>query len=326
MWNTLILGAQAGLLPMNVFEDLMSSINDTFAKGDPANVAAKTQLTVQNAVYDAQLPRVRYLSVSPDGIDIGRGTGAEPPFALPATPAGDAGISPGVWSVYDRSPIPVALHLGSNWNKLNQNNLQLFWEVRRKDTNAVIATATRAYNAPGSNGILVPHHTKDLYNVTEFAVSCRVMMTLGSAAGEIWSGKQTIIIADALDRSRPFVEWGGKYVHFSNVGTGGKYWTRYSRSRIHRTAVAARCRMLRARVFGRQLALEHPEENWAALDGPGPEFHYLDTLPWPWADLKFHRKILCEYCFFGGPDKTSPYPRDDWFEPKPWWDYVVLHP
>lgn len=132
MLNQLILGVQAGLLPMKVFEDLLTSINDKFAKSDPSNIAAAQQLTLQKGVYDARIPLVRYLSISPGGIDIGRGTGTEGGFALPSTPTGGASITPVVWSVYDTNSIMTALQLDPNWQKLNQNNLQVIWEVRRK--------------------------------------------------------------------------------------------------------------------------------------------------------------------------------------------------
>ena len=44
---------------------------------------------------------------------------------------------------------------------------------------------------------------------------------------------------------------------------------------------------------------------------------YRDDLGFQWEDLARHRKVLCEYCFFGGPDKLVPYDRNDWFEPLP---------
>lgn len=35
-------------------------------------------------------------------------------------------------------------------------------------------------------------------------------------------------------------------------------------------------------------------------------FQYLDELPFPVAELNDHRAEICEYCFFGGPDKWEP--------------------
>jgi hypothetical protein len=33
---------------------------------------------------------------------------------------------------------------------------------------------------------------------------------------------------------------------------------------------------------------------------------YLDELPFPIEEINAHRDELCEYCFFGGPDKFIP--------------------
>jgi len=58
-------------------------------------------------------------------------------------------------------------------------------------------------------------------------------------------------------------------------------------SAIHRTAVPGRCSMLMRAAYK-------------------AKFLYLDELPFPVAELNNHRDELCEYCFFGGPDKTVP--------------------
>jgi len=42
---------------------------------------------------------------------------------------------------------------------------------------------------------------------------------------------------------------------------------------------------------------------------------YRDTLPFPWDQVPHHRAVLCEYCFFGGPDKKIAFPQQDWFNP-----------
>ena len=39
----------------------------------------------------------------------------------------------------------------------------------------------------------------------------------------------------------------------------------------------------------------------------------VDTLPYDWDHLYKNRHYLCEYCFFGGPDKKKPFPQEDWF-------------
>jgi hypothetical protein len=80
-------------------------------------------------------------------------------------------------------------------------------------------------------------------------------------------------------------------------------------------AVAARCRMLKLKAASVAPTSTHP--------GVASPFTYRDDLGFLWEDLSKNRKILCEYCFFGGPDKTVPFDRDDWFEPLP--GFVIGH-
>jgi hypothetical protein len=115
--------------------------------------------------------------------------------------------------------------------------------------------------------------------------------------GEIWSGEQGIIIEDSLDRSHKYVQWGPHKVYFNNKGTNNEWWSHTRKSRIHRTALSARCKMLRANSL----------KFWPDY------FKYSDKLPFTWEDLDQNRKELCEYCFFGGPDKHKPFPQEDWF-------------
>jgi len=205
-------------------------------------------------------------------------------------------ISPAWWSVYNRNPIPVTLKIRSDLETLAGNNLMLNWEVRRADTNQLVTNGVKAYSDSLGDGVLIvliPHHTPELYAVDDFIVSVTATITLGSQVGEIWSGSQTIPIVDSLDRHHKYVHWGPIGVFFMNAGTDKQWWTRVRRSRIHRTALSARCREVRRSKKGTR--------------------KYFDTLPFEWEDLNQHRIPLCEYCFFGGPDKSVPFPEEDWF-------------
>jgi hypothetical protein len=37
-----------------------------------------------------------------------------------------------------------------------------------------------------------------------------------------------------------------------------------------------------------------------------PHLEYMDALPFPLEELVARRAAVCDYCFFGGPDKNSP--------------------
>jgi|GEM_PF-3132926 len=293
---------------------LLDRINKGFAGIDTDNLENNVKLTVQNSVFDAGLPRARYIALTHDGIDMGFGSGSFAPFALPGNPPQGAYITPVTWDAENRAPIITSVSVIPEWARLISGDLLAVWEIRRKDTNQIIATGTRRYVSSTGNGISIPHHSKDLYLVKEFIVRCRLTTTLQNQVGEIWSGVQNIVIQDKIDRSHPYVEWGPEWAYFANAGTDFKTWMRYSRSRIHRTAVAARCRMLKAGADDRVLSMER-EAKTGRYTGKHPKFRYKDTLPFSHENINQHRKELCEYCFFGGPDKTAPYPVEDWFEP-----------
>jgi hypothetical protein len=195
------------------------------------------------------------------------------------------------------------------------------WQVYRTDTNALLATVSRPYfpgpraggeifrlvdsvvrgtqGDPATNGILIGLRHKDYYFMEGVRVTCRVTASLGAQVGEIFSAESVVLIEDNLDRHRKFVEWGPHLVFFQNAGTGGHTWSHNRTSRIHRTALGGRCRMMRQRA--------------SEIGRKRPKFRYMDTLRYKWEELHKHRHYLCEYCFFGGPDKIKPFPEEDWF-------------
>jgi hypothetical protein len=40
------------------------------------------------------------------------------------------------------------------------------------------------------------------------------------------------------------------------------------------------------------------------------QLDYLDALPFPAGDIDAHRGRVCDFCFYGGPDKATP--KADW--------------
>lgn len=338
----LVIGVPLSALAQAGFPKLLEaydSIGKTFDSANPSNLENEAMKTLQEGAGTTKLPQFRYISITPAGIDAGAGRGIKTLGPLPVAPGGGASISivmptgrdgtpitrinsinglsaagtwlgltpNGGWSVYDRRLIRTTVKLDPSWEKLNRPSLMAVWEIRRADTNAVVVTGVKPYNAPAGNGIDIPHHTKDLYYVTEFIIRCTLTMIVNNQAGEIWSDVTTIKIDDDIDRSLSFVEWGPKEVHFNNAGTNNEWQVRISRSRIHRTAVVARCKYLRV------AAQVRAEEAKISLRDRSPPFRYKESLPFSRENLNAHRKELCEYCFFGGPIRIEPYPVDDWF-------------
>jgi hypothetical protein len=297
--------------------DFLQSIQDALSQADAGNIAATAQGQLQSAVgaslsapwssplQGTSFPRwdgdVQCIAFTPDTIDLGVNTWVNFDDAAPQPMAT---ITPSGFPATDVSPIPMQLTLRSDLAKMAGNNLMLVWQVVRDDTGATILTTTIPYT-DSSNGPVINHQSQDLYTVNSFTVYCTATLTLGNQVGQIWAGSQQVIIDDNLDRSHSFVHWGPHPVHFHAANWDPKdpiWWEHIRRSRIHRTAVQARCLMLRLKAS--KEASEPP--SWRTIQ-------YFDNLPFPWADLNRYRGPLCEYCFFGGPDKMTPYSEDDWF-------------
>jgi hypothetical protein len=226
------------------------------------------------------------------------------------------------WEAYSlpRWPMSFSIRLSRAAQRIAAN-LQVTWQVFRSDNNALLAAFSRPYiprgvlqdivvtqeNAivrgarpdPATNGILIGLRHKDYYFLPGVRVTCSVTADLGGQRSEIFAGESVVLITDNLDRHRKFVQWGPHVVYFANAGTDNKTWVHNRTSKVHRTALGGRCSMMRERA--------------AAPSRKRPKFTYADNLPYKWEELFQHRHYLCEYCFFGGPDKTKPYPQEDWF-------------
>jgi hypothetical protein len=248
---------------------------------------------------------VKYVSVTPESLDMGISTWiawsdrAEPPPAV---------ISPPEWEATALDPIPVTLVLRDDLERLGGGGIQLRWEVYRADTGGLVATAVTPYFPKPANGVLIRHHSPALYAVEAFDVRCTATVTLGSQVGEVWSGRQLVRVIDTIDRSRKYVQWGPHGVFFLSPGRPDQqvWWSHVRRSRIHRTAVRARCLMLRQKAARERELTRLNRRSKAPLT-------YTNTLPFPQGNLASNRKVLCEYCFFGSPQARFALPEEDWF-------------
>jgi len=306
LMSTMILG-MAGALIFQVIPALAEGIEKQAEAGinsgaNSHGIGARTSRPLPGLAAPLWNNAIKYVCANAEGIDLGVIT--YPAQDLLKEPM--ATIAPASWPASSRQPIRMTVTVRDDLAALAAS-LTVKWRVRRGDTWKTVATATKPYNDPSGNGVLIPHHSEALYLVDQFLVRCSLELTIGGQTGEIWSDGQIVSISDYLDRHHKYVEWGLHTVHFKNAGTGWRWWEHKRRSRIHRTAVSARCLMLRA------VASEHA----AAFTGEDPKHFskvtYLDALPFSWQVLNNHRKVLCEYCFFGGPDKSTPFAEHDWF-------------
>lgn len=183
--------------------------------------------------------------------------------------------------------IPCTVQLDPGTVDANDLSVRVSWEVRRRDTGDIVIQQDLPYasqasrisadfsSGPTPRRIVIDRTKPDLMPVDEFSVAVRVYRPLSGRVKEFGSCRFSVTFEDRFDRSHPYVHWKG--------------WANGmpKKSAIHRTAVPGRCSML--------MRAAHRAK-----------FIYLDELPFPVAELNLHRDELCEYCFFGGPDKTIP--------------------
>lgn len=167
------------------------------------------------------------------------------------------------------------------------------WQVRRTDTNAVVQTRELRLVDPGSLSHALDLRTGPLATAPGFVVSCRAYRRLGTTVEELANQSLELRISDRLDRTRPYVRWTHS-VHAPEVvvHVDGRHeqrgWRNVARaSDIHRTDARWRCRMV-------------------ANHSRHARIEYLDALPFPTAELSANRARVCDYCFYGGPTRTTP--------------------
>jgi hypothetical protein len=178
--------------------------------------------------------------------------------------------------------------------------LSVRWTVRRADTNAVLLTSDRpALLNPAVDITRIP----ELLEAPAFEIACRVYHTDGPITTDLFNGTATLRVTDRLDRTHPFVRWDHTcYAPIVMVEADGSHTEhgfdlKHRHSKIHRTAVPGRCRMV-----SRYSYTVSPVETNPLF----PQLEYLDELPFPVEELVSKRRFVCDYCFFGGPTKTDP--------------------
>jgi hypothetical protein len=121
---------------------------------------------------------------------------------------------------------------------------------------------------------------------------------LGAQDENLFTKTVTLKSEDRLRHDHPYVHWGGvvplpAFIKRSDGSLRRNGIASVDRvSTIHRTDLPTRC--LFADAYGPVIAPRGPI--------------YVDALPFDPKLLAHNRDKVCDYCFFGGPDKTSPLP------------------
>ncbi len=222
-------------------------------------------------------------------------------FALAVT--GGALESPGSVDVLGSCDfsirLPFALSVGTP--PPVDPRLRIRWSVRRCDTNEVVFV--RDDKAASLLKLRLSQDEIPLATCDRFVVSVRMYRPFGAKdVMEILNASSDLRVTDIVDRSHPFVRW--KHVALIDqvrVEPNGRKVLlgrplREKQSKIHRTHLTERCSMLNS--IAQPLSPPHGETF------PPKEIEYLDGLPFPAEELAGHRREVCDYCFFGGPDKS----------------------
>jgi len=133
-----------------------------------------------------------------------------------------------------------------------------------------------------------------------------VYRPIGTADEELFKTSQRVHVYDRLEPGKgPYVRWT-HWVMIEQTTAPGKPTRAYlgarskqRSSKIHRTQTPGRCKM--ADRYSEHMDPGSKKYQRKALE-------YLQALPFPANELAAHRSELCDYCFFGGPDKQTPLP------------------
>ncbi|HEY3272534.1 MAG TPA: hypothetical protein VGJ92_02155 [Methanocella sp.] len=188
-------------------------------------------------------------------------------------------------------------------------DLMVRWTVRGKRSNKIFLNTDDI----AANNLYIDLESikPQIYFENGFTVECRVYLALGPDATDYFNGNLYVPIIDRLDRSHRFVRWNHYVlepivkVEESGSKTVLGYELQYRQSKIHRTDFPGRCLMVSRYSITKPFI--DPSRN-VIVSGTirETELVYLDDLPFQVADLVKNRRAVCDYCFFGGPDKKLP--------------------
>jgi hypothetical protein len=240
-----------------------------------------------------------------------------PSSQLPSQPQFSLSADDG-HSLSNLLPIFVQLTVTNGASLFNPAlGLRIRWTASRNDSGAQVfdqdtpftmsETAINITRANGPTGNLI-------YNDT-WTVTCVVYRPADSLVPQYDYYNNTIQVGliDVVNRHHPYVQW----VHTVGIHDPAgppplkhhKLWFRKRTAKIHRTDLLIRCSMLDRAM------LAHPQITPYYPPSLAP-YGTLEELTHPHLVPKGKHKVLCDYCFFGGPTKnvwlTPTAPTPDW--------------
>jgi hypothetical protein len=230
---------------------------------------------------------------------------AMPSFALNSPPH----------ALTDPSQIPVTLSI-SDSKVLDPSlglvaGLTISWTAVRQDTLETVLNQVTPLS-PGDLSIKIDRWTGTLIYNDTWLVTCKLYHPADAEVPQTTYFNQTLSVGvtDVVDRHHPYVRWQHTaFFHDPASPIPGlplkehRLWHRSRHSRIHRTDLLIRCEVLNSSVS----ALLNEQGGVQAPPTP-PSLSYVDTLDTfgTFANVEHWRKhVLCDYCFFGGPTRTT---------------------
>jgi hypothetical protein len=213
------------------------------------------------------------------------------------------------------SPIPVTLSI-SDSAVLDPSlglveGLTISWTAVRQDTLETVLNQVTPLS-PGDLSIEIDRWTGTLIYNNTWLVTCKLYHPADAEVPQTTYFNQTLSVGvtDVVDRHHPYVRWQHTaFFHDPASPIPGlplkehRLWHRSRHSRIHRTDLLIRCEVLNSSVS----ALLNEQGGVQAPPTP-PSLSYVDTLDTfgTFANVEHWRKhVLCDYCFFGGPTRTT---------------------
>jgi hypothetical protein len=169
--------------------------------------------------------------------------------------------------------------------------------INRNDTGATVLSEDKPLTA-ATTKIEIDRWTGDLKFNDTWTVTCEVYRPADSLIPQYIYFTATIKtgVTDVVDRHHPYVHWDHDAYFRDPLGpppsTSHPFWSRSRHSRIHRTDLLIRCKIL-------DIALASGHKGVPVyLDSLSSYGTFSGVEDW-------RRGVLCDYCFFGGPTKTE---------------------
>ena len=284
---------------------LVNTIADSIVLNMLASSGTSVSITTAGSQAIPGVPAGWNLNYTLDGmvvwaaaneLDVYAAASVTGPPAAPSPPAFSLMAPPvGGWPLTDLSPIPVTLSV-SDASLFNPAlGLRIAWKAVRQDTGAVVLNLDSPLTASTVQVAIERSKGDAVYNNT-WLVSCEVYRPADALVPRYtyYTGSVETGVTDVVDRHHPYFHWTYDAWFHEPYGPpplkSHHFWNRLRKSRIHRTDVLQRCIVV----------------DWAMSKHGGQS--YLDTLD-SFGTLEnvesWRHGVLCDYCFFGGPTRTT---------------------